>query len=805
MRVFISYNQDGEEFAEMLRKDLKNQNIGIWIYKKCIEPGQIWLKEIDEALYQVDYVLGVVTENYLDSIGGVEAYVKITEGLQKKDIKYISLFFIPIKNVKSIIIRAIKGFDFSKDYKRGLYDLLKFLKQEDKEEAKELLTKIESPESINPFRRVRAEFFHDNYKLLASAFAEPEKEKYDMIREAKPIIIFGGRGSGKTMILKSLTPEVAISRLNVDSFQRAQERGINFFGIYFRLRKGSLLLFDYHPIVELGFLQTGLSKNYDLYRGLMEKLKQDQIKSEPVLTAGINAAWIISLNEMNLKIVKTTLQNLKKLQDKNFINIDSIIEEKISKKIIDKLNPNINKAYKIGFDTSKCSKENFNDLISFIDKEAKKIERFLQNLSIPYATPEPSWCQTGIDFLDEIYEIITNDIDDLKNKHIYLLFDEFENLRSFQQTIINQWIKTANHFTVKIASKFKGMYTNETQEGQALQDGQDYWTWQLDYNLFNKKDKELYQKFLLKMCFNLLDIENYKEKDIQKILSEPEELELPGKVIDEEIENIRKAAYLEFLPEKLQEYRNKLELAAIFRLLRKKEKVEGRKSRKKIYAGFETYTYLSSGIIRIFLNLVGMAFYKAVDESTDVRKGEKISIEHQTWATYVVSRAWLEKIPVNLEEYGEKMYQFIVDLGNIFRERLLYHPTEPETLTISLIDPYNLISYHLLNSIFSYSIRESVLYERKETSSMKPKLSTRTQPKEYILNRIYSPILEISYRPRWPRGNEFITSELMDLLTLDKRDEIKRKLQLKQHGKIEREKTKSLFKLMEDENDEDNN
>ena len=151
------------------------------------------------------------------------------------------------------------------------------------------------------------------------------------------------------------------------------------------------------------------------------------------------------------------------------------------------------------------------------------------------------------------------------------------------------------------------------------------------------------------------------------------------------------------------------------------------------------------------------------------------------------------------------MYQFIVDLGNIFRERLLYHPTEPETLTISLIDPYNLISYHLLNSIFSYSIRESVLYERKETSSMKPKLSTRTQPKEYILNRIYSPILEISYRPRWPRGNEFITSELMDLLTLDKRDEIKRKLQLKQHGKIEREKTKSLFKLMEDENDEDNN
>ena len=420
---------------------------------------------------------------------------------------------------------------------------------------------------------------------------------------------------------------------------------------------------------------------------------------------------------------------------------------------------------------------------------------------MPYANPEPTWCRTGIDFLDEVYEIITNEIDDLRNNQIYLLFDELENLRPFQQTIINQWIKTANNFTIKVASKFKGMYTPMTQEGQALQDGQDYWSWQLDYNLFNNKDKEQYQNLLLQMCCKLLTIEKYKEKDIRNILSEPKELELPEKVFDAEIKKIREAASLEFLPEKIQDYRNKLELASIFRLLRKREKVEGRKSRKKTYAGFETYTYLSSGIIRIFLNLVGMAFYKAKDEKINIKKGEKISTECQTWATYIVSKAWLEKIPVNLEEYGEKMYQLIVDLGDIFRERLLHHPTEPETLTISLLDPHNLKSHPMLNLIFSYSIRESVLYERKETSSMKPKHSSRIQPKEYILNRIYSPILEISYRPRWPRGNEFITSELMDLLSFDKRDDMKKKLQIKQHGKAgrEKDKTKSLFKSIEEE------
>lgn len=62
MRVFISYTQEGKEYAKMLEKDLKEQSIGVWIDKKCIEPGQIWLKEIDDALHQVDYVLGVVTK-----------------------------------------------------------------------------------------------------------------------------------------------------------------------------------------------------------------------------------------------------------------------------------------------------------------------------------------------------------------------------------------------------------------------------------------------------------------------------------------------------------------------------------------------------------------------------------------------------------------------------------------------------------------------------------------------------------------------------------------------------------------------
>lgn len=797
MRLFISFTDDGEEHAKKLEKDLKDQNIASWISKGCIKPGQVWLKEIDEALYEVDYVLGVITENYLNSIGGTEAYAKISEGLQKREIRFIPLFFTPREKIKSVLLPAIQGFDFYIDYEDGLQRLIKFLKEAQGESAKELLTKIESPEAPNPFRRVRAEYFHDDYKLLSLVFAVPEKEKYEMLREFKPIIIFGGRGSGKTMILKSLTPEVIISRLHVNTFQDAKKKGIDFFGIYFKLKKGSLLIYDYHPIVEMGFLQTKLEKNSELYKSLMEKLENNQLNSEPVLTAGINAAWVISVNEINLKVLQTTLRNLIKLQKENFVTISRAEEENVTGQIINKLNPPIN---------VKSAIRTFNELIDFIDGELKKIEQYLQRLCLPFATPEVNWCQTGTDFLDEVYELLANNMDVLKNTRVYLLLDEFENLRPFQQAIINEWIKTARNFTVKVASKFKGMYTSMTQQGQALQDGQDYFSLRLDYDLFDDRSRERYQRLLCKICENLLTIEEgYKEKDIRKILEEPT-LELSRELIDEEIKNIREAAGLEFSQEKLPEYINKLEVAAIFRLLRKREKVEGRKSRKKMYAGFETYTYLSSGIIRIFLNLVGMAFYKAEDDGIDVKNGGKIPVDHQTWTAYMVSKAWLEKIPANLEKYGEIMYQFIVDLGDIFRERLLYHPTEPETLTIRILDPLNLSSSELLSDLLFHGVKESIMYERKETSSMKPKQSTRPQPKEYVLNRIYSSTLEVSYRARWPRGSEFTVSELSSLLDPTERENTKRRLQKKQHSneKTDKKDMQLLLEHLEMENNGEN-
>jgi len=60
--------------------------------------------------------------------------------------------------------------------------------------------------------------------------------------------------------------------------------------------------------------------------------------------------------------------------------------------------------------------------------------------------------------------------------------------------------------------------------------------------------------------------------------------------------------------------------AAIYRLLRKK-------GRDKLYAGFDEYVGLSSGIVRQFILLCKEAFSKAYRKGIKIENGEPIPIE----------------------------------------------------------------------------------------------------------------------------------------------------------------------------------
>ncbi len=777
MNVFVSYSHKDRNEAERIEKDLMSQGIDVWIDKDGIkrQKPEVWLQQIDNALFEADFVLGIVTNDYLDSTGAREGFATISKDLRDEYCSFIPLFFENEKDIKSIILPSLQGFQFYKEYDQELLKLLEYLKKQQGENPSEILSKIESPDHSNPFYRVRAELFGEDYSLMARAFAEPEVTLYEKVQGSIPVYLFGGRGVGKTMLLKSLLPEVLCSRKKVAAFANAKTNNCNFFGFYFRLKCGCMFNHSNGPMILLAFDRLGMDFNYDLYKDIVEKMNHlefEKAVKEPVISDVLVIMRTITLNELNYKILKTIIEDLKKYSESSLIEIKTSSERDIAAGISLILNP------------EKEPQASFDDVLSTIDKQLKKIESYVQDRVLTKGYKESDWIKTGIGFMGDVLGVVKKNIAELQETNVYLLFDEFENLMPVQQTIINEWVKTSQNYIVKVSSKFKGMYTNETwQNNQPIQFNQDCPEVRLDYDLSDDNKVILYQKLLLEICSRLLDISGYKCRDIKELLEEPKIPELPQKVIDEEIKVIRKSVGLTYDESKIAEYRNKLSESAIFRLLKINKKVEGRITRQKRYCGFETFTYLSSGIIRAFLNLTGAAIYKAEQDHINIKEGRTIPLKCQTWAAEIVSNGWLDRVKTvhNIGELGEKTHQLIKDIGYIFRKRLLNHPTEPETLTIALANPLELNDTlnREIYEIFSKGVKESVFYERQ--MSMKPKNPSKPEMKEFILNRIYAPALKISYRSRWPRACDFTVTEIKNLLDSSLRHDAKKAL-LNKHG-----------------------
>lgn len=65
----------------------------------------------------------------------------------------------------------------------------------------------------NPFDIIRTEDFNTNYDIIAKYFSEPKSSYYTNLARRGNVILFGTRGSGKTMLLKSLYLPVYIEIL----------------------------------------------------------------------------------------------------------------------------------------------------------------------------------------------------------------------------------------------------------------------------------------------------------------------------------------------------------------------------------------------------------------------------------------------------------------------------------------------------------------------------------------------------------------------------------------------------------------
>lgn len=160
-----------------------------------------------------------------------------------------------------------------------------------------------------------------------------------------------------------------------------------------------------------------------------------------------------------------------------------------------------------------------------------------------------------------------------------------------------------------------------------------------------------------------------------------------------------------------------------------------------VYAGFDSFIYLARGNLRHFLELCYTSMKRAQPNNGLVPIS--IPIEQQAAAAKEASAALLKEVR-GFGRQGNKLHTFTLALGSLFA---LAHsrPTqsEPEISHFSIggNTPINPSNQEILNE----AVKWSVLFEEEET---KKKESFQVERSQWVLNPIYAPYFGITYRKK---------------------------------------------------------
>ena len=168
---------------------------------------------------------------------------------------------------------------------------------------------------------------------------------------------------------------------------------------------------------------------------------------------------------------------------------------------------------------------------------------------------------------------------------------------------------------------------------------------------------------------------------------------------------------------------------------------------RKQYYSFNTFLKLSSGSINDFISLCRNTFKHMNDSMLeDLKDGKPICRQIQTFAAVDTAEDQRRKIAMSSNN-GNKLYTFIDSMGSIFEE---YHRDlwgkYPETNQFAFADENEIrndseLNYYLIELINSGAII------RKNKRQLKS-VGNTARGELYLLNRIFAPIYQYSYRTR---------------------------------------------------------
>ncbi len=599
----------------------------------------------------------------------------------------------------------------------------------------------------NPFKENRAEQMRDLWKYYVP---------FPGIDSAgKPIVVQGGRGSGKTMFFQCNSWRQVLSKI-----RKAGEPSTNLFscldfiGLYYRVDTTFVSSMnnreetDWNAIFETYFSICILQEILDL----ISELENDMPINESLLNSFVSD-FSKRLNP------SSTSDSLFTFREETEIFLDCI-EDKIN-----------------GIENSPLEMRlvNANRYITNVCKTCNK----LFNYNLPFK----------------------------------IFIDEYETLQEYQQKIVNTLIKHSSQNVIyNIGLRPHGMKTNATvSETEIIDSPHDYEMITLRIN------SEKYNEMLIEICKKRIALGKEQGK-IPQSASDNISFYLGSYNIDEELKRIENASFeaphKKELRKLINEYGKEENLSydciqecctllcddtplinsrLHYSLLCKhtaytptismlkdaylnksdkyKDWMHNRKfglifmlckefKKDKLYYGFDVFSALSSNIVRYFLELCEQAFTIAFLD--DYQWDIALSCETQTEAAKYVSEYKIVDI-AGYEPYGKQLRIFIQVLGQIFYK---LHTTDLNTLgepepnhfsTNDLSMPIN------AKKLISSAVMWNVLLEGEPTKRKSSKLSPETI--DYYINKIYVPYFGISYRNQ--RKIQIDVNTLIQLLSGD--------------------------------------
>ena len=615
------------------------------------------------------------------------------------------------------------------------------------------------------------------YDVWREFVVPPYFEKLSIGSSKKPTVMIGGRGCGKTMLLRYLSHESTFSK-NRDNILDNDAEHI---GLYWRADTQFASLMQRREIDD------------DIWQGAFRHLAAIVLSAELLRSMD------------SLASSKSNLVDRIKLRSLDFSRLGSF----------DRTIP-----------------VEYEPLRDFLEDRVSEFETWVNDVQ---AVPKPQFLP-GDKFVQRLIGLLISQLEPLQDATFFVYIDEYENLAEYQQRIINTWLKHSEPPLIfNLAMKRNGFKTRNTDGEEYLSNIHDYRIVDLeDFDL-----KSIYPTFaaeilLLRLAnsrptwktgeLNTVFLRNpiylkernqpaYRENvqtQVKEIFPTDSHSDLAKSVFSDEVllkrlttrigRALQRHGNLQFKASEfcLEEYP---EASIVCPALLSREKLTPKSVKKElgalssgsvnrfsgsadwinnnfvacyiqlfeglpracpIYSGFNAYCYLSKGNLRHFLELSHQAIGLISNQST-------IPVTKQAEAAEHASKSLLSEVR-SFGAMGTRLYSFVLRLGSLFAlAQQRPSQSEPEINHFSIVG--DLITPQ--QEFLSEAVKWSVLFEEPITKKKNPE--TDQEGNQYFLNPIYAPYFQISYRRK--RRLEFTSVDFSTLAEgsySDVRDLLKR-------------------------------